>query len=69
MRFLSRQPRQSKKTRPSTKLQFEGLESRDLPAGYATAALALVPDTAVNAMAVQSSATRKRIQPRLDAER
>jgi hypothetical protein len=54
MRFLSRQPRQSKKTRPSTKLQFEGLESRDLPAGYATAALALVPDTAVNAMAVQS---------------
>ena len=54
MKFLSRQRRQSKKTTPSTKLQFESLETRDLPTGYATAALALVPDAPANAVAVQS---------------
>jgi hypothetical protein len=54
MKFLSRRRHLSKKTTPSTKLQFESLETRDLLTGYATGALALVPDTAVNATAVQS---------------
>src|SRR5206468_3140724 len=52
--FFSRQRRRPRTKQSSTRLHIENLESREVPAGYATAALALVPDAAVTAQAVQS---------------
>jgi hypothetical protein len=53
MRLFLRQRRQPSKQRLA-KLHVENLESREVPTAYSAAALALVPDAAVTAQAVQS---------------